>query len=238
MRGALGASRRGLHCSTARLCGGRFGALLVCAMHSWLLPPLGPSAARSLPALEPNVSFPRAAVPPVATRPSATALPLLSSPPDPWASALPGVAIGPCVCPASQVINLVDGLSVAQGPNYGLAKRMQHWRACIAFEEGHTVSSMVAPSTATISVIHNRTFAWAYGGMPYFKYEIFKQETTNAVMAALLMCARARTHACARAHERLWHGCPVNGQGTRSHPACAWPPSSSTRCAFALRLQA
>eukprot|EP00303_Exanthemachrysis_gayraliae_P003631 CAMPEP_0206016888 /NCGR_PEP_ID=MMETSP1464-20131121/23809_1 /ASSEMBLY_ACC=CAM_ASM_001124 /TAXON_ID=119497 /ORGANISM="Exanthemachrysis gayraliae, Strain RCC1523" /LENGTH=787 /DNA_ID=CAMNT_0053390719 /DNA_START=11 /DNA_END=2374 /DNA_ORIENTATION=+ len=86
-----------------------------------------------------------------------------------------------------KVIQLVDGLSVAQGPNYALAKRMQHWRACLAFEGGHTVSSMVAPSTATLSVIHNRSFAWAYGGMPYFGYEIFKQETTNAVMAALLM---------------------------------------------------
>ena len=84
-------------------------------------------------------------------------------------------------------IKLVDGLSVAQGPNYALAKRMQHWRAQLEFEAGATVSSMVAPSTATISVIHNKTFAWAYGGMPYFKYEIFKQETTNAVMAAMLM---------------------------------------------------
>jgi len=84
-------------------------------------------------------------------------------------------------------LKLVDGLSVAQGPNYALAKRMQHWRAQIEFEAGATVSSMVAPSTATISVIHNKTFAWAYGGMPYFKYEIFKQETTNAVMAAMLM---------------------------------------------------
>jgi len=84
-------------------------------------------------------------------------------------------------------IHLVDGLSVAQGPNYALAKRMQHWRAQIEFEAGATVSSMVAPSTATVSVIHNKTFAWAYGGMPYFKYEIFKQETTNAVMAAMLM---------------------------------------------------
>ena len=61
------------------------------------------------------------------------------------------------------------------------------WRAQIEFEGGATVSSMVAPSTATISVIHNKTFAWAYGGMPYFKYEVFKQETTNAVMAAMLM---------------------------------------------------
>jgi len=84
-------------------------------------------------------------------------------------------------------IKLVDGLSVAQGPNYALAKRMQHWRAQLEFEAGATVSSMVAPSTATISVIHNKTFAWAYGGMPYFKFEIFKQETTNAVMAAMLM---------------------------------------------------
>jgi len=84
-------------------------------------------------------------------------------------------------------IKLVDGLSVAQGPNYALAKRIQHWRAQIEFEAGATVSSMIAPSTATISVIHNKTFAWAYGGMPYFKYEIFKQETTNAVMAAMLM---------------------------------------------------
>lgn len=84
-------------------------------------------------------------------------------------------------------IKLVDGLSVAQGPNYALAKRMQHWRAQVEFEAGATVSSMVAPSTATISVIHNKTFAWAYGGMPYFAYEIFKQETTNAVMAAMLM---------------------------------------------------
>ena len=46
---------------------------------------------------------------------------------------------------------------------------------------------MVAPSTATISVLSNKTFAWAYGGMPYFGYELFKQETTNAVMAAMLM---------------------------------------------------
>jgi len=84
-------------------------------------------------------------------------------------------------------LKLVDGLSVAQGPNYALAKRMQHWRAQIEYDKGATVSSMVAPSTATLSVIHNKTFAWAYGGMPYFKYEIFKQETTNAVMAAMLM---------------------------------------------------
>jgi hypothetical protein len=85
-------------------------------------------------------------------------------------------------------IYLVDGLSRAQGPNYALAKRMQHWRAMIEYNAGHTVSSNIAPSTATLSVVSNRSFAWAYGGMPYFKpYEIFQQETTNAIMEALLV---------------------------------------------------
>jgi len=85
----------------------------------------------------------------------------------------------------------VDGLSVAQGPNYALAKRIQHWRCMIAYanpDNKGVVSSHVAPSTATLSVVSNRTFGWAYGGMPYFKpYEIFQQETTNALMASVLI---------------------------------------------------
>jgi hypothetical protein len=84
-------------------------------------------------------------------------------------------------------VHIVDGLVTAQSFNYALAKRIQHWRAAVEFEAGATVSSQVAPSTATISVIHNKTFAWGYGGMPYFGYEIFKQDTTNAVMAAILL---------------------------------------------------
>merc|ERR1711934_1053970 len=96
-------------------------------------------------------------------------------------------AIPPCKTSDGREINIVDGLSVAQGPNYALAKRMQHWRAVMGYESGHVASTMVAPSTATISVIHNKTFAWAYGGMPAFGFEIFKQETTNAVMSAVLV---------------------------------------------------
>jgi hypothetical protein len=65
---------------------------------------------------------------------------------------------------------------------------MQHWRAIDARSEGCTVSSHIAPSTATASVTSNRQFAWAYDGMPYFTpYEIPVQETSNAVMAALLI---------------------------------------------------
>lgn len=63
----------------------------------------------------------------------------------------------------------VDGISVAQGPNYALAKRLQHWRAQIMAYNGKIVSSNIAPSTATVSVLQNKTFGWAYGGMPFFK---------------------------------------------------------------------
>lgn len=95
--------------------------------------------------------------------------------------------VSPVAAADGKKVHLVDGVTVAQGPNYALAKRMQHWRAQIAYSEGAVVSSTVAPSTATISVIHNKTFAWAYGGLPYFGYEVFKQDTTNAVMASLLI---------------------------------------------------
>jgi hypothetical protein len=97
-------------------------------------------------------------------------------------------AISPRKTEGGENVYLVDGISVAQGPNYALAKRIQHWRAQSVWEEGGTVSSMIAPSTATISVTQNKTFKWAYGGMPFFQpFEIFKGNTTNAVMTALLV---------------------------------------------------
>lgn len=82
----------------------------------------------------------------------------------------------------------INGVSVAQGPNYILAKRMQHWRAIIARSKGCIVSSNVAPATSTVSVTQNRTFAWAYEGMPYFKpYEIATPALSNSVMSAILL---------------------------------------------------
>mmetsp|Transcript_85990 Transcript_85990/g.168199 ORF Transcript_85990/g.168199 Transcript_85990/m.168199 type:complete len:552 (+) Transcript_85990:84-1739(+) len=97
-------------------------------------------------------------------------------------------AIPPVTAADGSKVKLIDGLSVAQGPNYALAKRLQHWRAVVAYEGNHTVSSNIAPSTSTLSVVSNKSFGWAYQGMPYFKpYEIFVQETTNALMAAVLI---------------------------------------------------
>ena len=34
--------------------------------------------------------------------------------------------------------------------------------------KGCSVSTHIAPSTATASVVHNKQFAWAYDGMPFF----------------------------------------------------------------------
>jgi hypothetical protein len=84
---------------------------------------------------------------------------------------------------------IVDGLVVDQGPNYALAKRIQHWRAVLTSGElNGMVSSNIAPSTATLSVVHNASFAMAYKGMASFKpMEVMQQETSNAVMGALLV---------------------------------------------------
>jgi hypothetical protein len=94
----------------------------------------------------------------------------------------------PVVAKTGDEFNIVDGLVLEQGPNYALAKRMQHWRAIVAREGGSIVSTHVAPSTATASVVQNRQFAWAYEGMPFFvPYEIFEQQTSNAVMCSILL---------------------------------------------------
>lgn len=99
---------------------------------------------------------------------------------------------------------MVNGISVAQGPNYALAKRMQHWRAIIAHSKGCIVSSNIAPSTSTVSVVSNRTFGWAYEGMPYFEpYEIFAPETSNAVMSAILLYDLSDSNSVANPKNKL-----------------------------------
>jgi hypothetical protein len=85
-------------------------------------------------------------------------------------------------------LHIVDGIVTAQGPNYALAKRIQHWRAIVARENGHVVGSNVAPSTATKSVVSNAQFAAAYGGFHLIKpMEVMFQETSHAVMGCILI---------------------------------------------------
>ena len=103
-----------------------------------------------------------------------------------------------------ETFSIVDGLAVAQGPNYALAKRLQHWRCMLAREAGHTVSTNIAPSTATVSVVHNPQFAAAYEGMGFFRpMEIVYQDLSNAVMTALLLHDVCNPNAAANAKTKL-----------------------------------
>merc|ERR1719330_1411738 len=110
-----------------------------------------------------------------------------------WQQMVPGFLIPNAIEPVTtsdtkENVYLVDGTVAAQGPNYILAKRLQHWRCVVEFAKGHTISSNIAPSTATASVVHNAQFAAAYGGMHLFRpMEVMYQETSNAVMGALLV---------------------------------------------------
>ena len=109
--------------------------------------------------------------------------------------ALPGTgylvknALEPVQADDGEELYLVDGIVGRQGPNYALAKRIQHWRAVVAREADKVnVSSNIAPSTATVSVTSNKLFALAYQGFHFYKpLEVFQQETSNAVMAAMLI---------------------------------------------------
>eukprot|EP00746_Dinoflagellata_sp_MGD_P075034 gnl/MRDRNA2_/MRDRNA2_30231_c0_seq1.p1 gnl/MRDRNA2_/MRDRNA2_30231_c0~~gnl/MRDRNA2_/MRDRNA2_30231_c0_seq1.p1 ORF type:complete len:572 (+),score=103.94 gnl/MRDRNA2_/MRDRNA2_30231_c0_seq1:191-1717(+) len=92
------------------------------------------------------------------------------------------------VAKTTSELPIVDAIVKEQGPNYCLAKRLQHWRAIVSRSQGCIVSSNIAPSTSTVSVVSNKSFAMAYKGMHHFKpMEVSAPETSNAVMAALLI---------------------------------------------------
>ncbi|HEU0132206.1 MAG TPA: hypothetical protein VFQ85_14550 [Mycobacteriales bacterium] len=107
-----------------------------------------------------------------------------------------------------------DSLVPQQGPNYALAKRVHRWRATVARHEGTDVSFHVAPATRTRSVVKNRVLASAYAGAKPFGIEVFEPETSNTLMAALLVHDLRnprpprehpwRDEAYAAAHGGLW----------------------------------
>jgi hypothetical protein len=95
-----------------------------------------------------------------------------------------------------QDAGIVDSLVLQQGPNYAMAKRLQQWRALVARHDGHRVSLNVAPSTLTASVVHNPALAAGFAGAGAFGVEVFRPETTSAMMAALWV-HDLRTHGTA-----------------------------------------
>jgi hypothetical protein len=82
---------------------------------------------------------------------------------------------------------IIDALVVQQGPNYVLAKRLQHWRALVARASGVRVSIHVAPPALTGSVTKNRLIAAAYRAAHRFGAQTFEPATAAALMAALLV---------------------------------------------------
>jgi hypothetical protein len=91
------------------------------------------------------------------------------------------------ITPEGRRFGFADSQVVQQGPNYALAKRLQRWRALVARAHGIRSSINVAPATTTRSVTRNRILAAAYAGAHRFGVEVFAPETSNALMAALLV---------------------------------------------------
>lgn len=76
----------------------------------------------------------------------------------------------------------------------------------VARTSGYGVSTNIAPSTATRSVVSNVQFAAAYGGMHHFKpMEVMYQETSNAVMGAILIHDVRNVNGVANPKTKLAH---------------------------------
>jgi hypothetical protein len=99
---------------------------------------------------------------------------------------------------------LADSVIPQQGANYALAKRMQRWRAVLARQTVLT-SANVAPATRTRSVMTNRVLAAAYAGAGSYGVEVFEPETSNALMAALLIHDLRNPSAAANPATELAH---------------------------------
>mmetsp|Transcript_29582 Transcript_29582/g.50965 ORF Transcript_29582/g.50965 Transcript_29582/m.50965 type:complete len:193 (-) Transcript_29582:69-647(-) len=135
---------------------------------------------------------------------------------------------------------IVDALVLQQGPNYFLAKRLQHWRAMVAAADGHAVSSNVAPASNTTSVLKNQLLAAAYAGansgiIP--PLQIFDPETSNVLMTYLLLHDLYEHTRKAKGGVRSWTGTqestlaehPLNLFATTAVHNGIW------RCAYTLR---
>jgi hypothetical protein len=80
---------------------------------------------------------------------------------------------------------LQDSQVWQQGPNYSFAKLIQRWRNIVARDNGHWVSSNVAPASLTVSVMHNSLIRAGMLGCQFFGIVPFEPETSNTLMTAL-----------------------------------------------------
>jgi len=82
----------------------------------------------------------------------------------------------------------LSAFEVLQGPNYALAQVMRQWRAALLHLDGFVVSSPMAPSCRTESVVHNKTMAKILEGMAHWApMEAFDADTARMAMLAILL---------------------------------------------------
>ena len=81
-------------------------------------------------------------------------------------------------------IHVFNGLLVAQGPNYAVAKHLQMWRCLVASADGHKVTTPMTPPATTDSVMHSSTMAVAMKGLSAFPpMRPFSPSTVSPLMA-------------------------------------------------------
>jgi hypothetical protein len=102
-------------------------------------------------------------------------------------------------------MGICDAVVPQQGANYLLAKRVQHWRAVVARDEGNTVSFNIMAATRTNSVVRNRLLSAAYAGASRFGIEVFSPETSRTLAAALLVHDLRNPKSAAKPSVRLTH---------------------------------
>lgn len=89
--------------------------------------------------------------------------------------------------PDEAAFGICDSTIPQQGPYYALAKQIQRWRAALAAAEGRTISVNVAPLTFTKSLTSNKALMAASSGATRFGIEVLEPETSQALMAIMLV---------------------------------------------------
>lgn len=86
---------------------------------------------------------------------------------------------------------IVPAFVMQQGPNYALAKRIQHWRAMLLKSQGQLISTNVAPASKTVSVMKQDLLKAAYSGLEssriFHPIEVFPPEVSNNMMCYLMI---------------------------------------------------
>lgn len=122
--------------------------------------------------------------------------------------------------PAEAAFGICDSTVPQQGPYFALAKQLQRWRASLAVAGGRPVSINVAPLTYTKSLMSSKTLMAACTGAKRFGIEVLEPETTQALMAIMLV---HDLRAGRRRHREPWreelHGAAHNGLWTCAYSA-------------------